>query len=84
VFLFFPISGWEYATALFVGFNFVGFMVIGIGYTIMYFSINKTMSLARGIERKKQITLAKNMMIIVLTDFVCWLPIIGMGNVSEL
>ncbi len=54
--------------------------MIGMGYSIMYFSINRTMSLARGIERKKQITLAKNMMIIVMTDFVCWLPIIAMGE----
>ena len=76
-----PLStGWEYATAIFVGFNLVGFLVIGIGYSVMYFSINRTMSMARGTERRKQITLAKNMMLIVLTDFACWLPIIGMGK----
>ncbi len=41
------------------------------------------MSLARGTERKKQITLAKNMMLIVMTDFMCWLPIIAMGKYDE-
>ncbi len=73
-------TGWEYATFLFVGFNFVGFLIIGIGYTVMYISINNTMSMARGTERKKQITLAKNMMLIVMTDFVCWLPVIAIGE----
>ncbi len=65
---------------MFVGINFIGFLIIGIGYTIMYISINRTMAMVRGTEKKKQITLAKNMMLIVMTDFVCWLPIIAMGE----
>ncbi len=77
------ITGWEYSTFLFVGFNFVGFLIIGVGYTVMYISINKTVSMARGNERKKQIILAKNMMLIVLTDFACWLPIIAIGESFE-
>ncbi len=76
--------GWEFSTILFVGFNFFGFLIIGVGYSIMYISINRTMSMARGNERKKQITLAKNMMLIVLTDFVCWLPIIAMGEYADI
>ncbi len=76
----FSFVGWEYSAAIFVGFNFIGFLVIGIGYSVMYISINNTMAMARGTERKKQIKLAKNMMIIVMTDFVCWLPIIAMGK----
>ena len=65
---------------MFICFNLVGFLVIGVGYSVMYISINRTMSLAGGAERKKQITIAKNMMIIVLTDFICWVPIIAMGK----
>ena len=29
------IKGWEYSTALFIGFNFLGFLIIGIGYSII-------------------------------------------------
>lgn len=30
-------------------------------------------------SKGKEMALARNMMIIVLTDFVCWLPIMAMG-----
>ncbi len=67
-----------------MGFNLLLFLVIGVGYTCMYMSIRYTMASAGGVERKKHIIIARKMMIIVLTDFICWVPIIGMGGYTVL
>ena len=74
--------GWQYSSAVFIGFNLVGFFVIALGYSVMYVAINRssTQATGGGLKRLQQITLARKMMIIVLTDFVCWLPIIAMGK----
>ena len=73
--------GWEYSTIVFIGFNFLGFVVIALEYIIMYVAINKSSAKSGGsLQRRPQITIARKMMIIVLTDFLCWLPIIVMGR----
>ena len=72
--------GWEYSTAMYLGFNLVGFLVIIISYIIMYISVQRTTRVTGGMEKRKQIALARRILLVVLTDFACWIPIIAMGR----
>ncbi len=46
----------------------------------MYFSINKTMARAGSMDKRRQLLVARKMMLIILTDLLCWLPIIAIGK----
>ena len=69
-------SGWEYVTFLFLSFNLVVFLFIFFAYIAMYLSLERSR-----LNCKRQVTeadkaLAKKFFVIVLTDFLCWFPII--------
>ena len=54
--------------------------MIAIGYLAMYFAVTQSSAKAKaGMQHRQQIILARNMLLIVVTDFICWLPIICMG-----
>ncbi|XP_033105167.1 G-protein coupled receptor GRL101-like [Anneissia japonica] len=76
--------GWQYAIMIFLAFNFFSFIVIAGSYISIYISVKRTASrVNRGTRRAEEIRMATKMIIIVLTDFMCWFPIILMGIVSE-
>ncbi|XP_022806302.1 G-protein coupled receptor GRL101-like, partial [Stylophora pistillata] len=84
-------SGWEYSVAMFVGLNFTLVFCVIVAYSmIIYKSCTSNRHLAQqGTERERRIkakqraadlrreaSLAKRVFFIVLTDCVCWLPIV--------
>ncbi len=74
------IPGWEYSVAIFHAFNFAVFMFIFLAYAYMYNFIKES-SLASGNDAKKrEMAAAKKMTLIVITDFLCWVPINIMGE----
>ncbi|CAD5123495.1 DgyrCDS11838 [Dimorphilus gyrociliatus] len=75
-------AGWQYSAAIFLGFNFVCFVIIAAGYFYMYRIINSSSSSLGSSQRRNQIAVARKIMLIILTDFVCWLPIIIIGFVA--
>lgn len=75
-------AGWQYSAAIFLGFNFVCFVIIAGGYFYMYRIINSSSSSLGSSQRRNQIAVARKIMLIILTDFVCWLPIIIIGFVA--
>ncbi|KAL8609515.1 hypothetical protein ACOMHN_009417 [Nucella lapillus] len=74
--------GWEYSVAIFLVMNFVSFLIIMFSYLWMFFIAKKTRSAVRSNESKTDTAMARRMTIIVLTDFVCWMPIILLGFAS--
>ncbi|XP_033101271.1 G-protein coupled receptor GRL101-like [Anneissia japonica] len=78
------LPGWEYAIAIFIAFNLLGFFVIAVSYISIYISVKRTASRAnRNQLHAEEIKMATKMAMIVLTDFCCWFPIIIMGIGSE-
>lgn len=84
-------NGWQYSTLIFICVNVVGMVVIVICYLVILFSFRKTRSMVfqadGGCSRKglkdveKQLArrmhrMDKRMFVIVLTNVLCWIPII--------
>ncbi|PFX12341.1 G-protein coupled receptor GRL101, partial [Stylophora pistillata] len=87
-------SGWEYSVAMFVGLNFTLVFFVIVAYSmIVYTSCTSNRRLAqqgtarerkikakqRAADLRREASLAKRVFFIVLTDCVCWLPIVVIG-----
>ncbi|PFX14315.1 G-protein coupled receptor GRL101 [Stylophora pistillata] len=92
-------SGWEYSVAMFVGLNFTLVVFVIVAYSmIIYKSCTSNRRLAQqGTEReskmktkqrpadlRREASLAKRVFFIVVTDCICWLPIVVIGITSLL
>jgi hypothetical protein len=80
-----PAPGWEYSVAVFLGLNLVAFVIIAVLYTWMYIIIKRSVDMMKNkTSRKKgenkELVVARKMALIILTDFVCWMPIIILGE----
>ncbi|XP_071949331.1 G-protein coupled receptor GRL101-like [Antedon mediterranea] len=76
--------GWEYAIAIFIGFNGLSFIVIATSYVAIFVSVKRSGATVNKIKRRKDLTRrAWKLGIIVFTDFCCWFPVILMGICSE-
>jgi hypothetical protein len=68
--------GWQYSMMLFVGLNFLIFMGILIGQIMILMEVIKSGKKVRStVARQREITLAKRLASIVITDMICWAPI---------
>ncbi|XP_071956202.1 G-protein coupled receptor GRL101-like [Antedon mediterranea] len=78
-------QGWEYAVAMFVVFNGIGFIVITVSYLVIFLSVKRSgATVNRRQMRKEQLKMARKLGLIVFTDFCCWGPIIVMAIGSEM
>lgn len=68
--------GWQYCLALFGVLNFIMSIYMAVAYAWMFISIRKTGQVARSERMKREKTVAKRMMFLVVTDLVCWFPVI--------
>ena len=77
--------GWQYSVAIFLGLNLLAELIIGICYGSIYIVARSS---ARSIERRsgnvrlEQIELATRMAFLIISDFICWMPIIILGFLS--
>ncbi len=72
------VSGWEYATAIFIGFNLFAVLYLAVGYSFTFVSVmTKT-----GLSGDAEVQLARKLALVVLTDCLCWIPPIVIGIVS--
>ncbi|XP_072017535.1 G-protein coupled receptor GRL101-like [Amphiura filiformis] len=75
---------WYYSIAIFLGINLVCFLTIFVCYAAMFISV-KTSSkkVQRNQSERDDIKIAIKMAAIVGTDFICWMPVIIMGILSQ-
>jgi hypothetical protein len=69
-------KGWQYSAFLFLGLNMAAFTFICFAYITMFIAIKRSTKTVRSQFEKKERTLMKRFFFIVLTDFLCWMPII--------
>ncbi|XP_041483319.1 relaxin receptor 2-like [Lytechinus variegatus] len=80
---------WLYSIALFLGVNFLIFILILISYVVIFASVRKSAhsvaskGAGSSADRAREVKLAIRMSVIVLTDFFCWMPVIIMGILSQ-
>ena len=77
-------AGWEYAVGIFIGLNFVSFVYILVAYIVMFMTVKSTSKKVRSANMKRESQMARRMLFIILTDFLCWMPVILIGLLSLL
>ena len=75
-------AGWEYAVGIFIGLNFVAFVYILVAYVVMFITVKNTSKKVRSANMKRESQMARRMLFIILTDFMCWMPVILIGVLS--
>lgn len=74
------IPTWQYAIALFLGVNFLSFVVICLCYIALFVKVYFTgIKAGRKSKSVDQVKMAGKMFLIVGTDLCCWMPIIVIG-----
>ena len=76
------ISGWEYSVSIFICLNSVSFTFILVAYLFMYQTVTKASNDVRSTRMNQHSTIAIRMIFIILTDFLCWFPVIIIGILS--
>ena len=77
---------WYFSIVIFLGVNLVCFLIIAICYTVVFISLHRSATRLRGRRGRRQREerrLAIRMAVIVGTDFICWIPVIIMGILSQ-
>lgn len=72
--------GWIYSVAIFVGLNFVTFVLVAFGQWSIFMEIRKVGGGLDRSGRTKDLKIARNLLLVVTTDFMCWFPIGVMGK----
>ena len=75
-------SGWLYSVFIFIAFNLLTFLLIAWGQWLIYAEVSSDKRpIAKSAEsRKKELRVARNLLLVVLTDFLCWFPIGLLGK----
>ncbi|XP_022091156.1 G-protein coupled receptor GRL101-like [Acanthaster planci] len=75
--------GWEYSVFIFLVVNFISFATIAASYSVMFVVARRTQkAVNRSRDANTGDAMARRMTLIVMTDFVCWAPIILLGVAS--
>ena len=75
-------AGWEYAVGIFIALNFASFVYILTAYIVMFFSVRNVAKNIRSTHTSRESQMARRMAFIILTDFLCWMPVIVIGMLS--
>jgi hypothetical protein len=75
-------AGWAYSLSVFVCLNFITFILVAVGQLSIFVEIRKSAGIATSTEtaRKRDLKVARNLLLVVGTDFLCWFPIGVLGN----
>ncbi|XP_022784713.1 G-protein coupled receptor GRL101-like [Stylophora pistillata] len=75
--------GWEYSLAVFVGLNLAFLAFVIVAYLIIV--VNRCRVQAMSANTQRETALAKRVFFIILTDCICWMPVIviGLRSIAE-
>jgi hypothetical protein len=68
-------EGRNYATGVLIIFNFVLFLLIATGQAFIYRSVQKNAMIADTTRKTQDATVARRLITVAVTDFLCWFPI---------
>ena len=76
-------AGWLYSVCIFIGFNFLIFVLIAFGQWSIFREVTATSKkvTSKGkAGRKKELRVARNLLLVALIDFLCWFPVGLLGK----
>jgi leucine-rich repeat-containing G protein-coupled receptor 7/leucine-rich repeat-containing G protein-coupled receptor 8 len=77
--------GWLYSISIFIGLNLVMFVLIAIGQLMIYIEMKQHASVqVKKVSRANDLKVARNLLLVVATDFLCWFPIGIMGRLISI
>ena len=68
-------EGKNYSFGIFIIFNFVLFMLIATGQAFIYWSVRKNALDTESTKISRDLTIARRLISVAVTDFLCWFPI---------
>ncbi|XP_045206138.2 G-protein coupled receptor GRL101-like [Mercenaria mercenaria] len=76
--------GWIYSVAIFVCLNFCTFCLVAVGQLSIFLEMRKATSGLKKTQmsRKRDLKVARNLILVATTDFMCWFPIGVMGIIA--
>jgi hypothetical protein len=74
------LSGWSYSAGVLIVFNFVCFVCIAIGQSIIYLTVSGTKIMLESPDRRIEFQAAKRISTIVIADFLAWFPVCAFGK----
>ena len=74
---------WYFSIAIFLGINLVCFLTIFICYLVMFIYVKVASKQFDQAANRDEVKIALKMAAIVGTDFICWMPVIIMGILSQ-
>jgi hypothetical protein len=75
-------AGWEYSVVFFIAVNFAAFTFMLAAYIVIFIKIRQSSRAVRSTAMNRESSLAKKVILIILTDFTCWMPVIIIGVMS--
>ena len=77
-------AGQKYTFNVMIVLNFVLFLLIAVGQFVVYWAIrSNSMSSTDTSRKSKDLTIARRLMTIVVSDFLCWFPIGVLGLLAS-
>ena len=67
--------GKTFATSVFVVFNFILFVLIASGQAFIYWSVQQNALTTESSKASRDLTIARRLLSVAVTDFLCWFPI---------
>ena len=77
----FPGQGYSFGVV--VVFNFVLFLLIAVGQAAIYWSVKRNSLTTETSKRSRDLMIARRLLTIVVTDFLCWFPIGLLGILAS-
>ncbi|XP_060554645.1 G-protein coupled receptor GRL101-like [Ruditapes philippinarum] len=73
--------GWIYSVSIFVGLNFCTLILVAIGQISIFIELRRSSSVMKKTQmsRRRDLKVARNLILVATTDFLCWFPIGVMG-----
>ena len=73
-------AGKSYAMAIMLALNFALFVAIANGQAVIYWSItSNALTTESGSRQGQNLTIARRLVTVVVTDFLCWFPVGVLG-----
>ncbi len=74
---------WYFSIIIFLGVNLFCFLLISFCYVTVFVVLKQSSSRVGKKNREEELRLALRMLLIVGSDFLCWVPVIFMGILSQ-
>ena len=77
-------AGRDYSFAVIIVFNFILFLFIAVGQGFVFWTIkDNTMATTNTTSKSQDLTVARRLLSVVVSDFVCWFPIGLLGLLAS-